>query len=143
MAGTAALNEKLSNGGDLGSLYNQAYAVYGGAQDRFRQESPGTALATDLSGSIAATAASGAGLGVAGNALLDAVNGSRAAAPPLAAAGNFLTGAAGGGSGAAAPATRLASRGAAAGGFGGAINTGLTPLPTMVSAPCSDGQAIG
>lgn len=36
------------------------------------------------------------------------------------------------------PATRLASRGAAAGGFGGAINTGLTPLPTMVSAPCSD-----
>lgn len=97
MAGTAALNEKLSNGGDLGSLYNQAYAVYGGAQDRFRQESPGTALATDLAGSIpttiAATAASGAGLGVAGNTLLDAVNGFRAAAP-LAAAGNFLTGAA-------------------------------------------------
>ncbi|MGW5958918.1 hypothetical protein [Methylorubrum thiocyanatum] len=85
MAGTAALNEKLSNGGDLGSLYNQAYAVYGGAQDRFRQESPGTALATDLAGSIpttiAATAASGAGLGVAGNTLLDAVNGFRAAAP--------------------------------------------------------------
>ncbi|KAB7782910.1 hypothetical protein F8B43_4204 [Methylorubrum populi] len=41
MAGTAALKEKLSNSGDLGSLYNQAYAVYGGAQDRFRQESPG------------------------------------------------------------------------------------------------------
>ncbi|MDV2985099.1 UNVERIFIED_CONTAM: cell wall hydrolase [Methylobacteriaceae bacterium AG10] len=131
-AGAAALKEKLTNGGDLGNLYAQARAAYGGAQDRFRHENPGTALATDLAGSIpttiAATAAGGAALGAGGNALLDAVAGSRAATP-LAAARNFLTGAAGGGSGAAALATRSASRGAAgaaAGGFGGALNTGLT-----------------
>lgn len=131
-AGAAALKEKLTNGGDLGNLYAQARAAYGGAQDRFQQENPGTALATELGGSIpttiAATALGGAALGAGGNALLNAVNGSRAAAP-LAAAGNLLTGVAGGGSGAAALTTRIASRsaaGAAAGGFGGAINTGLT-----------------
>ncbi|WP_193316495.1 cell wall hydrolase [Methylorubrum populi] len=131
-AGAAALKEKLTNGGDLGNLYAQARAAYGGAQERFQRENPGTALATELAGSIpttiAATAAGGAALGAGGNALLDAVAGTRAAAP-LAAAGNFLTGTAGGGSGAAALATRIASRsaaGAAAGGFGGAINTGLT-----------------
>ncbi|MGW5960574.1 hypothetical protein [Methylorubrum thiocyanatum] len=57
MAGTAAVKEKLLRGGDLGSLYNQAYSVYGGAEDRFRQENPGTALATDLAGSIPTTIA--------------------------------------------------------------------------------------
>ncbi|MBB2961810.1 cell wall hydrolase [Methylobacterium sp. R2-1] len=131
-AGAAALKEKLTNGGDLGNLYTQARAAFGGAQDRFRQENPGTALATELGGSIpttiAATALGGAALGAGGNALLNAVGGTRAAAP-LAAAGQFVTGAAGQGTGAAALATRIASRavaGAAAGGFGGAINTGLT-----------------
>ncbi|MDV2988464.1 UNVERIFIED_CONTAM: cell wall hydrolase [Methylobacteriaceae bacterium AG10] len=139
-AGAAALKEKLTNGGDLGNLYAQARVVYGGAQDRFRQENPGTALATELGGSIpttiAATALGGAALGAGGNALLDAVAGTRAAAP-LASAGQFVTGAAG----RAIPATaqapaqvgnvlmRIASggtAGAAAGAFGGAINTGLT-----------------
>ncbi|HEV2542911.1 MAG TPA: cell wall hydrolase [Methylobacterium sp.] len=139
-AGAAALKEKLTNGGDLGNLYTQARAAYGGAQERFQRENPGTALATELGGSIpttiAATALGGAALGAGGNALLDAVAGTRAAAP-LASAGQFVTGAAG----RAIPATAQApaqagnllvramsqgTAGAAAGAFGGAINTGLT-----------------
>ncbi len=94
-AATAAVREKLTNGGDLASLYAQARSAYGGAQDQYRQQNPGTALATELAGSlpttIGATMAGGAALGMGGNALLDAVAGSRAAAP-LTAAGQFVTG---------------------------------------------------
>jgi hypothetical protein len=139
-AGAAALKEKVTNGGDLGNLYSQARAAYGGAQEQYREQNPGTALATELAGSlpttIGATMAGGAVLGMGGNALLDAVAGSRAAAP-LAAAGRFVTGGAGqaipAAAGAPAPAGSVAARilsqgsaGAAAGALGGAINTGLT-----------------
>jgi len=131
-AGAAAIKEKLTNGGDLGNLYAQARSAYGGAQEQYKTNNPLMALGTELAGSIpttiAATAAGGAALGAGGNMLLDAVAGSKAAAP-LAAAGRFVTGGAGQGGGAMALGSRIASRGAAgaaAGAFGGAINTGLT-----------------
>lgn len=128
-AGAAALKEKLTNGGDLGSLYTQARAAYGGAQEQYRQQSPGTALATELAGSvpttIAATMAGGAALGAGGNLLLDAVAGSKAYAP-LAAAGQIVTGGAGKGGNLLTRAFSQGMAGAGAGAFGGAINTGLT-----------------
>jgi hypothetical protein len=128
----AALKEKALHGGDFSNLYAQARSAYGGAQERYRDEHPVAALATELAGSIpttlAATAAGGAALAVPGNALLRAAQGSELAAP-LAAAGRFVTGQGGAGQGALALAERIASRGtagAAAGAFGGAGNTGLT-----------------
>lgn len=128
-AATAALKEKALHGGNFSDLYAQARSAYGGAQERYRDEHPVAALATELAGSIpstlAATTAGGAGLAVPGNALLDALAGSRLAAP-VAAAGRFVTG---GGAPAGGLAARVASRGvegAAAGAFGGAINSGLT-----------------
>lgn len=142
----AALREKLTNGGDLGDLYRQARAVYGGASDQYRQENPGTALATELAGSVpttvAATMAGGAALAGPGNALVSALQGSRLAAP-VAAAGQFITGQTAGGLGA-----RIASRGvagAAAGGFGGAINTGLTggDVPTNALQGAMIGGGLG
>lgn len=127
-AAAAAAKEKAIHGGDFANLYAQARSAYGGAQERYRDEHPVAALATELAGSIpttlAATAAGGAALAVPGNALLRAAQGSELAAP-LAAAGRFVTGQGGPGG----LATRMLSRGvagAAAGAAGGALNTGLT-----------------
>lgn len=85
MAGTAAVKEAVTGGLPLGKAYDQALSMYRGARDQYREESPKTAAATEIGGSLA-TAIPAMALGGAGLKAAPGIIG-RMAAPATSTAG--------------------------------------------------------
>ena len=64
-AGVAAVKESFTGGLPIEKAYDQALSAYRGARDDYREDSPGSALATEAAGSIATSIPAMAGIGSA------------------------------------------------------------------------------
>lgn len=69
MAGISAAKESMSGGLPFGKAYDQALTVYRGARDKYREENPGTAAATEIAGGLATGIPMTMGMGSAAEAL--------------------------------------------------------------------------